>query len=64
MLAAIHEFEIRGNWIPGVENRIPDALSRWHTDPRYKQEFLKMVNGLSVTEKYVYEGLFDFSHEW
>lgn len=64
MLAALHEFEIRGNWIPGVENRIPDALSRWDTGPEYKEEFSRLVEGREVSERFVYGGLFEFSHDW
>ena len=64
MLAATHEFELRGNWIAGVENRIPDALSRWDTDPKYEREFYSLVSGLSVSETFAYEGLFNFDHEW
>ena len=58
------EFEIRGNHIPGIENRIPDALSRWQEGERYREQFHRLVQGLEVREIFVYEGLFEFSHCW
>ena len=63
-IAAKHEFEIRGNHIPGIENRIPDSLSRWHLGPEHRQNFKRQVSGLRVKQIYVYEGLFEFLHDW
>ena len=63
-VAAKCEFEIRANHIPGVQNRIPDALSRWHIGPQYREAFWRHVAGLNVREVFVYEGLFEFVHEW
>ena len=63
-MAARHEFEIRGNHIPGIENRIPDALSRWHLGEQHKQQFKSQVLGLEVRQIFVYEGLFEFLHDW
>ena len=62
--AAKCEFEIRGNHIPGIENRIPDALSRWHEGELHREKFWVQVEGLRVQEMFVYEGLFAFLHEW
>ena len=64
LLAARHEFEIRGNHIPGVENRISDALSRWDIDPRFEQVFRNQVGHLQPKECFVYEGLFQFLADW
>lgn len=63
-VAAKHEFEVRANHIPGVENRIPDALSRWHSGRQYRDAFWQQVSGLDVKEVFVYEGLFRFIHDW
>ena len=63
-LAARHEFEIRGNHIPGITNRIPDALSRWHIGPQYENQFLELVGDLNVNEVFVYDKLFEFAHDW
>ena len=62
--AAKGEFEIRGNHIPGIENRIPDALSRWQDGAYYREQFRAQVRGLDVREMFVYEGLFEFVHDW
>ena len=64
LLAARFEFEIRANHIPGVENRISDALSRWWMNPRYEHEFWSQVQGLNAKEVFVYEGLFEFAVDW
>ena len=63
-IAARCEFEIRANHIPGVQNRIPDALSRWDMSPKHQQEFWDQVKGLDVNEVFVYKGLFQFVNEW
>ncbi len=42
-LCAIHEFELRAVHIAGVDNRMPDLLSRWHLDPKYERLFLEQV---------------------
>ncbi len=63
-ISARHQVEIRVVRIPGVTNRIPNALSRWELDPRYKKEFWQLVGSGSVFEQFVYEGLFQFSHNW
>ena len=62
--AAKFQFEIRGNHIPGIENRIPDALSRCHEGSQYRCEFMRQVNKMSVREIFVYDGLFQFTHAW
>ena len=62
--AARFEFEIRANHIPGIENRIPDALSRWYSGEGYRNQFRAEVQGLSVSEVFVYDGLFGFVNDW
>ena len=64
LLAAKHEVEIRGNHIPGIENRVSDALSRWDMDPKFEQVFWDQVKGLPAKERFVYQGLFQFLAEW
>ena len=62
--AARYRFEIRGHHIPGLENRIPDALSRWEENEHHRTKFWSLVKGLDVKEVYVYSGLFAFMHDW
>ena len=62
-LAATVGFEIRTCHIAGVSNRIPDLLSRWEMGESYRQEFKRLV-GKGASEKFVYQGLFGFEHNW
>ena len=64
LLAARHEFEIRAHHIPGVENRIPDALSRWDIDPMQRERFWQYTEGAGAREIFVYDGLFDCVCDW
>ena len=54
----------RANHIPGVVNRVPDALSRWDLGPAYREEFMTMVGELNPKEAFVYEVLFGFLDSW
>ena len=64
LLAARHKFEIRAHHISGVENRIPDALSRWDIDPMQRERFWRYTEGASAREIFVYDGLFDCVCDW
>ena len=46
----------------GEDNKLPDRLSRWDLDPKYREEFLLCTEGQKIQETYAYEGLFNFSH--
>ena len=61
-LAATREFEIRGVHIPGVSNRVPDALSRWDLDDKFPPLFRSLVGPEPVFEVDVHTGLFEFLH--
>ena len=64
-IAAKNEFEIRAVHFAGLENRVADALSRWHLDDSFRQKFFDMTDlNSSCLEKYVYCGLFEFYHDW
>ena len=62
--AALHEFQIKANFIQGVSNRIPDWLSRWHLKPSYKSMFYESVKNEKLEEYFVDTSLFRFSHDW
>ncbi len=49
-LAAVHEFKIRARHIEGVNNRLPDLLSRWDTKAFCRKEFYKLTEGISTTQ--------------
>ena len=42
------EFQIRAREISGCENRIPDYLSRWYTDPKFEILFYSSVTFTGV----------------
>ncbi len=63
-ISAIHQFEIRGVHIAGIDNRISDTLSRWDLGNRFQQEFWELVGPEPTQETYIYSGLFEFSHIW
>ena len=58
------ECQVRTQHIRGVDNRLPDLLSRWDLDPKYGEEFFVRTQGHGVREIFVYDGLFKFSHNW
>lgn len=47
-LSAVFEFEIRAKHIKGVENRLPDLLSRWDLHQKYQTEFMEVFVGQEV----------------
>ena len=62
--ALIFKFQFRAKEISGCENRIPDYLSRWDTDSKFKPLFNSSVKGLRLQEYSVDDDLFSFSHDW
>ena len=64
--AAIGEFQIRAKEIAGSSNRIPDYLSRWQEGQKYTELFHSSVANEfgTLTEYFVTEELFRFSHDW
>ncbi len=63
-IASQHEFEIRAVHLPGEDNRLPDLLSRWCLGDRYAKEFHARTDGLRKKEIFVFQGLFQFAHDW
>ena len=62
-LAAKHEFVIKARHIAGVDNRIPDWLSRWR-DPRARKEFTEHARHKSLKRVSINDKLIEFSHKW
>ena len=56
--------QVRAKWIQGVSNRYADALSRWHLSPEYVKEFHACTEGRQTSEVFIFDGLFEFSHDW
>ena len=63
-VAAVHEFQVRAVWIQGIENRIPDFLSRWDLSLTFRKLFFQHVGNQSIHEYKVDDSLFEFSHDW
>ena len=58
-----YDFEIQAQHIAGVENRIPDWLSRTVIDMKYWQYFVEATGGTWVRE-HVPEDIWKFSCDW
>lgn len=66
-LTANYECEIKAIHIAGINNRIPDLLSRWNSIENSMSEFLKIPDVKCVKELVEYEineELFEFTHDW
>ena len=63
-VSALNNCEIKGKHICGVDNRIPDLLSRWDLDSKYKFQFHLLTKDMTIFEDKVLAEMFNFSHEW
>ena len=64
-LAAVGEFEVRAVHLPGVDNCIPDLLSRWDNSGYYRREFVWATRFQSDLQgRVLTEDMFDFIHNW
>lgn len=61
-LAAVGEFEILAQFIPGVDNRLPDFLSRWSMGNQFRTAFRAAAPGF--TRRPVRGSLLHYSHTW
>lgn len=61
-LAAVGEFELYARFLPGVQNRIPDLLSRWDMGQKYRDEFRRLAPHLVRTS--VRHSMFYHTHPW
>ena len=63
LLAANNEFVLKARYIPGITNRIPDWLSRWH-EPLAKREFRKYAQNNSLKRVRVSHSMLQYCHSW
>lgn len=61
---ALNNCEIKAHHISGVVNRIPDALSRWDLDDKYKKQFALLTKNFELVEEKVRDEMFNFIHQW
>lgn len=62
-ICAVYECELRAVYIQGVQNRLPDLLSRWSLNDQYSVEFVNLTHD-KMREVYVDDDLFRFLHDW
>ena len=62
-IAAKHQFVIRARHIPGVTNRIPDWLSRWHENTSRK-EFRQYARDKGLIHRRVSNTILHYQHNW
>jgi ribonuclease HI len=57
-LCALRNFEIKAVHLPGCENRIADALSRWDLSTTYAEKFIEMTKHKNMCNIIVNDALF------
>ena len=62
-IAVRNEFLIRAKYIPGISNRVPDWLLRWH-QPHAKREFRKYAQDKSLKRVKIKSTILHYDHEW
>ena len=62
--AAKFHFDLKAIHIPGVENRIPDYLSRWQLSSVYEKKFTESNQDLGLNECILDDSVFTFEYDW
>ena len=63
-LCATHSLEIKAQHIAGVDNRIPDYLSRAHLKESYVKQFKDITYGLDISEVLILDEYFHIKDSW
>ena len=63
LIAARHQFVIKAQHIPGISNRIPDWLSRWH-DKNSRQKFREFTKDSSLKHIRVHKQSLHYDNQW
>ena len=63
-VCATHEFQLRSRHIKGVDNRIPDFLSRWDLSDSYINKFFLEIGSGASYEYQIKDSLFEFCADW
>ena len=62
-LSALHNFEVKARHIPGVTNTIPD-LSSWDLGEAARRQFRDINHTQKLTQTFINDDWFKFSHNW
>ena len=57
-IAALNNFDIKSQHIPGCDNRIADTLSRWDLHDKFRRDFKQLTSDLEVIEDFVSDDFF------
>lgn len=60
-LEANYSCSVKAIWIPGVDNKLADHLSRWHMSPYHQQQFQLLTSGIRTRPCTVTTDLFEFN---
>ena len=63
-IASHASLQIKAVHIPGVDNRLPDLLSRWPLDSSARKRFLELTREAPMDLVSVSDSCFAFSHDW
>ena len=63
LIAGTHQFVLKARHIPGVDNRIPDWLSRWD-EPLARRQFRQYARDKSLKHLRISNALLNYNHEW
>ena len=63
LLVAKHQFVIKGRHIAGVDNRIPDWLSRWH-EPEARRQFREFAKDSSLKQIRTPVSYLELNNNW
>jgi len=62
--AAIYHFDIKARHLSGCENIIPDLLSRWNLDLKFREKLYNLTKNIDIVEDKIPSSYFMFSHNW
>ena len=63
-LAAVNEFQLKGQFIQGSSNIFSDILSRWHLHSDSEERFLELTSDYVLHEHKVESDMFNFINDW
>ena len=63
-LTAKAQCVVRAVHLPGVQNRLPDLLSRWSLSAQVQDRFHQLTAHRDMVQVHVNEQMFEFSHDW